>query len=88
MQRMPNEIHRTDCSPSEKAEKRTRKLVSKETQKEAVKINKENDGIAYHHQYTANSIDFRNTTILAEQKAYLPRLIKEGIQNKKLKPTE
>ena len=41
MQRMPNEIHRTDYNPSEKPEQRTQKMVPKETQKEAVEINKE-----------------------------------------------
>ena len=69
---MPNEIHIADYSPKKKLLKSTKK----------------NDGIAYHHHYTGHDIDFKNTTILAEEKAYWPRLIKEGIEIKKLKPTE
>ena len=47
-----------------------------------------NDGIAYHQILPGHAIDFKNTTILAEDKAYWPRVIKEGIEIKKFKPTE
>ena len=42
----------------------------------------------YHHHLTGHEIDFKNTTILAEEKAHWPRLIKEGIEIKRLKPEE
>ena len=50
--------------------------------KKLLKSTKKNDGIAYHHHLTGHTIDFKNTTILAEEKAYWPRLIKEGIEIK------
>ena len=53
-----------------------------------LKITKKNYRIAYHHHLTGHGIDFKNKTILAKEQAYWPRLIKEGIEIKKLKPTE
>ena len=75
-------------APLKKRNKEHENWCQKKHKKKLLKSTKKNDGIAYHHHLTGHTIDFKNTTILAEEKAYWPRLIKEGIEIKKLKPTE
>ena len=75
-------------APLKKQIKEHENWCQKKHKKKLLKSTKKNDGIAYHHHYTGHDIDFKNTTTLAEEKAYWPRLIKEGIEIKKLKPTE
>ena len=44
------------------------------------KNSKKNDGIAFHFHETAHTIDFENTQIIAEEKAYWKRTIIEAKQ--------
>ena len=50
-----------------------------------MKTTKKNDGIAFHYHETGHNIDFDNTAIIAEEKAYW---IIEGMEIKKWNPTE
>ena len=56
--------------------------------KKILKTSKKNDGIAFHFHETGHIIDFDNTAIIAEEKAYWKRLIIEGMEIKKMSPTE
>ena len=62
--------------------------MSEEIQKENLKNSKKNDGIAFHFHETGHNIDFDKPEIIAEEKAYWKRLIIEGLEIKKLGPTE
>ena len=55
-----------------------------------MKTTKKNDGIAFHYHETGHNIllDFDNTAIIAEEKAYWKRLIIEGMEIKKMSLTE
>ena len=65
-----------------------RNWCRKKHKKKILKTSKKNDGIAFHFHETGHIIDFDNTAIIAEEKAYWKRLIIEGMEIKKLSLTE
>ena len=65
-----------------------RNWCKKKFKKKILKTSKKNDGIAFHFHETGHNIDFDKTEIIAEEKAYWKRLIIEGLEIKKLGPTE
>jgi len=62
--------------------------VPKEAHKEDFTTSKKNDGIAFHYHKMGHAIDFENTQIIAEEKAYWKRLIIEGMEIKKISQAE
>ena len=65
-----------------------RNWCQKKHKKKILKTSKKNDGIAFHFHETGHVIDFENTQIIAEEKAYWKRLIIEGMEIKKLNQAE
>ena len=65
-----------------------RNWCKKKFKKKILKTSKKNDGIAFHFHETGHNIDFDKTEIIAEEKAYWKRIIIEGLEIKKLGPTE
>ena len=65
-----------------------RNWCRKKHKKKILKTSKKNDGIAFHFHETGHTIDFDNTAIIAEEKAYWKRLIIEGMEIKKMSLTE
>ena len=65
-----------------------RNWCRKKHKKKILKTSKKNDEIAFHFHETGHIIDFDNTAIIAEEKAYWKRLIIEGMEMKKLSLTE
>ena len=59
-------------------------MVPEKVQTPFFKIYKENDGVAYHHHSIRHKIDFENVDIITQEKSYWRRLIREGIEIKKL----
>ena len=70
-----------------KRNKEHKNWCHKRHKKKLLNSSKKNDRKAYHHNLTGHEIDFKNTTIIAKEQAYWPRLTNEGIEIKKLKPT-
>ena len=67
----------TQCIPSHAR-------CQKKHKKKILKTSKKNDGIAFHYHEREHAIDFENTQIIADEKAYWKRLIIQGMEIKKL----
>ena len=84
MCRMPNKYVGQTSGTLKRRTAQHKNLCRKKHKWKILHSTKKNDGIAYHHHETGHEIDFASTEIITREPAYWPRLIKEGIEIRKL----